>query len=121
MKAGVCLLCVQCDSLGWLLSFNSWRNIGQSLDNMTVALIATGQLLPFSAQPPSNVATGASRPQVSVAEARVAVRISVRSTSAEIISAIEADKAAFIQVGSIAECALHTLGYTRIHISQHLQ
>lgn len=86
-----------------------------------MALIATGQLLPFSAQPPSNAAAaGASRPQVSVAEARVAVRISVRSTSAEIISAIEADKAAFIQVGSIAECALHTLGYTRIYVLQHL-
>lgn len=73
---------------------------GQSLDNATVALIATGQLLPFSAPPPSGAAAGAPRAAVSAAEARVAVRLSVRSTSAEIVSAIEADKAAFVQVSS---------------------
>lgn len=35
---------------------------------------------------------------VSVAGSRVAVRLTVRSTSAEIVSAIEADKPAFVQV-----------------------
>jgi len=36
--------------------------------------------------------------KVSVAGSRTAVRLTVRSTSAEIVSAIEADKPAFIQV-----------------------
>lgn len=35
---------------------------------------------------------------VSVAGSRTAVRLTVRSTSAEIVSAIEADKPAFVQV-----------------------
>lgn len=38
------------------------------------------------------------RRTVSVAGSRVAVRLTVRSTSAEIVAAIEADKPAFVQV-----------------------
>ncbi len=38
--------------------------------------------------------------EVLPSEARVAVRLAIKSTSAEIVSAIEADRAAFIRVRS---------------------
>jgi len=41
-------------------------------------------------------------------EARVAVRLAIKSTSAEIVSAIQADKAAFIRV---RPCLLRPTGF----------
>lgn len=65
----------------------------QNLDlrDSKLAFVYTTEFVQAAPPPPKR--------QVSVAGSRVAVRITVRSTSAEIVSAIEADKAAFVEVG----------------------